>query len=66
MVTATRKPQPAPAHIWELVERVLEAAADPVYAQRKEMWTRHNRLEKVPKAPICVYLPGVGEPSPLR
>ena len=58
MVTATRKPQPAPAHIGELVERVLEAATDPVYAQRKEMWTRHNRLEKVAKAPICVYLPG--------
>lgn len=58
MATATRRPQPTPAHIGELVERVLEAAADPVYAQRKEMWTRHNRLEKVPKVPVCAFFLG--------
>ena len=39
-----------------LVERVEEAAADPKYAARKDMYTRHNRLEKVRKAPVCVHL----------
>jgi hypothetical protein len=39
-----------------LVERVEEAAADPRYAQRKDMYTRHNRLEKVAKPPVCVHL----------
>jgi hypothetical protein len=46
------------AHLARLVDRVAEAVADPVYAARKEMWTRHNRLEKVPKAPVCVFLGG--------
>lgn len=45
-----------PAHFRELVERVEEAAADPVYAQRKLMYTRHNRLEKVEKVPVGVHL----------
>ncbi|MDP6667292.1 MAG: uroporphyrinogen decarboxylase family protein [Dehalococcoidia bacterium] len=52
------KPQAGsvPAHLLELAERVEEAAADPRYAPRKEMWTRHNRLEKVAKTPVYVCL----------
>jgi len=50
-----------PAHLLELAERVAEAAADPRYAPRKEMWTRHNRLEKQAKAPVYVCIkPGSG------
>ena len=45
-----------PGHITALVERVVEAAADSKYAQRKNMYTRHNRLEKVGKAPVSVHL----------
>jgi len=44
-----------PAHIQELVERVQEATSDPKYAERKRMWTRHNRLEKTGKAPVNVH-----------
>ena len=47
-----------PAHIQELVERVEEAVADPKYGPRKEMWTRHNRLEKQPKIPVSIFLHG--------
>ncbi|MAF53768.1 MAG: hypothetical protein FI707_10225 [SAR202 cluster bacterium] len=54
MGQATEKHRP---HIQELVERVEQAAADPRYAARKEMYTRHNRLQKAPKAPVCVHLP---------
>lgn len=43
-------------HLLRLVDRVLEAAADPVYAERKDMWTRHNRLEKTAKTPVFVCL----------
>ena len=43
-------------HLLRLVDRVVEAAADPVYEQRKHMWTRHNRLEKVGKTPVFVCL----------
>jgi hypothetical protein len=43
-------------HIKELVERVEEAASDPVYAKRKEMYTGHNRLEKTTKVPVGVHL----------
>ncbi|MDP3064340.1 MAG: uroporphyrinogen decarboxylase family protein, partial [Chloroflexota bacterium] len=49
-------PSRGPAHLEKLVERVQEAAADPKYAQRKQMYTRHNRLEKAGKAPVCVHL----------
>ena len=45
-----------PAHLIELVDRVEEAVADPVYAKRKEMYTRHNRLQKVEKVPVGVHL----------
>ncbi len=48
----------APAHIQGLVERVEAAVADARYAPRKEMWTRHNRLEKQPKVPVSVFLHG--------
>jgi hypothetical protein len=41
-----------------LVERVEEAAADPRYAQLKDVWTRHLRGEKVAKAPVYVLLVG--------
>lgn len=51
-----------PAHIERLVARVVEAAAQPRYAQRKTMWTRHNRLEKSAKTPVCVFLPAGGYP----
>ncbi len=47
--------RPSP-HLERLVERVEEAVADPRYAQRKDMYTRHNRLEKVAKPPVCVHL----------
>ncbi len=47
-----------PAHILELVERVGEAVADPRYEPLKEMWTRHNRLEKQPKIPVSLFLHG--------
>jgi len=47
-----------PSHIRELVDRVCEAAADPVYASRKEMWTRHNRLDRQRKTPVSVFLHG--------
>lgn len=45
------------AQIRALVDRLLEACADPRYAQRKAMWTRHQHLEKVEKTPIHVHLP---------
>lgn len=62
MVTVTRARRQNTARLQRLVERVAEAAAEPVYAARQEMWTRHNRLEKVAKVPVCVYLPGGGYP----
>lgn len=39
-----------------LVELVEEAASDPKYAERRQMWTRHNRLEKQAKVPVSVHL----------
>ncbi|MDA1348721.1 MAG: hypothetical protein O3A47_07630 [Chloroflexi bacterium] len=45
-----------PSHMLDLVDRVLDAAADVRYVERMEMYTRHNRLEKVGKAPVCVHL----------
>ncbi len=42
----------------DLVEQVREAAAEPRYQRLKEMWTRHNRLEKVAKVPVSVHLHG--------
>jgi hypothetical protein len=51
-----------PSQIERLIDRVEEAAADPRYARRKEMWTRHNRLERASKAPVCVFLPSGGYP----
>lgn len=41
-----------------LVEQVLEACAHPRYEDLKEMWTRHNRLEKVAKVPVSIHLHG--------
>ncbi len=55
MTTRGTQSRPSP-HLERLVERVEEAAADPRYAQRKDMYTRHNRLEKVAKPPVCVHL----------
>jgi len=46
--------------ILALVDRVQEACADPRYAWRKVMWTRHQHLEKVQKVPIHVHLPASG------
>ncbi len=43
-------------NIPDLVEQVLEACASPRYGQLKNMWTRHNRLEKGEKIPVCVHL----------
>ncbi len=45
-----------PTHLNALVDRVIEAASDPVYEKRKDMYTRHNRLEKVEKVPVGVHL----------
>jgi len=39
-----------------LAEEVAEACADPRYARLKSLWTRHNRLEKVEKIPVAVFL----------
>jgi len=55
MTNPTSKNGP-PEHFLELIERIEEAAADPIYAERKQMYTRHNRLEKVAKAPVGVHL----------
>lgn len=41
-----------------LVADVLEACADPRYEALKNMWTRHNRLEKVDKIPVSIHLHG--------
>jgi hypothetical protein len=41
-----------------LVEYVLEAVAEPRYEHLKDMWTRHNRLEKVEKVPVSIHLHG--------
>lgn len=43
-----------------LVDRLIEAVADPRYAARKAMWTRHQHLEKVEKVPLQVTLPLTG------
>ena len=43
-------------HMHALVGRVLEASQDPRYVARKEMWTRHNRLDKTSKTPVYVCL----------
>jgi hypothetical protein len=43
-----------------LADQLIEACADPRYAERKAMWTRHQHLEKVEKAPVHVHLPVVG------
>ncbi|MBI4219345.1 MAG: hypothetical protein HY682_04305 [Chloroflexi bacterium] len=56
MVTEILSKRRPPEHLLRLVDRVVEAAADPVYARRKDMWTRHNRLEKVDKTPVFVCL----------
>jgi len=45
-----------PTHLLELADRMAEAAADPKYARRKEMWTAHNRLEQQAKAPVYVCI----------
>ncbi len=58
MTSSPRAARRPPAHFQELIERVEEATADPIYAQREEMWTRHNRLEKVAKVPVGVHLHG--------
>lgn len=50
---AKRKP---PAHLRELVDRVVEAVGDPRYKPLKDMWTRHNRLQKTRKTPVFVCL----------
>lgn len=41
-----------------LVAQVVEAVADPRYEYLKDMWTRHNRLEKVDKIPVSIHLHG--------
>jgi hypothetical protein len=46
----------APSHFDSLIAGVEEATADSRYEQRKESWTRHNRLEKVAKVPVNVHL----------
>jgi hypothetical protein len=46
----------APGHLLELSARVAEAATDQRYTPLKDMWTRHNRLEKVEKTPVYVCL----------
>lgn len=40
-----------------LADHLLDACADPRYVERKAMWTRHQHLEKVEKAPVHVHLP---------
>ena len=42
--------------IGALVDRVVEAAADPRYEANKKMWTAHNRLQKTAKTPVFVCL----------
>ena len=42
--------------IRDLVPEVLAACADPKYGRLKDMWTRHNRLEKLGRLPVAVHL----------
>jgi hypothetical protein len=42
--------------IRDLVQEVKAACADPRYTRLKEMWTRHNRLERAAKIPVSVHL----------
>ena len=46
----------APPHFDSLIADVEEATSDPRYARRKQMWTRHNGLEKVDKVPVNVHM----------
>ena len=55
--TDIRRATTAPStHIPALVDRVLEASEDSRYIEKKEMWTRHNRLERTAKTPVYVCL----------
>ncbi len=56
MVSNVSETESVPGHLLDLSERVVEAAADPRYVTLKDMWTRHNRLEKVAKTPVYVCL----------
>lgn len=56
MVPDVSQSSNAPDHLVELSSRVAEAADDPRYVPLKDMWTRHNRLEKVDKTPVYVCL----------
>lgn len=48
-----------------LVDRLLEACADPRYERRKAMWTAHQHLQKVAKVPVHVHLFLSGDYSPV-
>ncbi len=56
MVTKASRSKPTPDHLLDLSARVAETANDPRYVGLKNMWTRHNRLEKVEKTPVYVCL----------
>jgi len=56
MVTIESQSRTTPDHILVLSARVAETANDPRYVKLKDMWTRHNRLEKIEKTPVYVCL----------
>jgi hypothetical protein len=58
MATGARTTSQPSADLEKLVERVEEEAADPMYAYRKDLWTRHLRGEKTAKTPVYLYLVG--------
>ena len=56
MVTKPSRNQITPDVLFDLSAQVAETANDPRYVTLKDMWTRHNRLEKVDKTPVYVCL----------
>jgi len=46
-----------------LVDRTLELAARPGEDAKKELWARHNALQKTEKIPVCVTFEGIPGPQ---
>jgi hypothetical protein len=42
-----------------LVDKILQHAAMPVQADRKELWAKHQSLQKAGKIPVCVFYEGI-------
>jgi hypothetical protein len=46
-----------------LVDRTVELAARPGEDAKKELWARHNALQKTDKIPVCVSFEGIPGPQ---